>query len=293
MKYISVIISLLLITSCSLSPNSSNNKINDLNKGTVLGLFDESTIDNKQIFHNIEEGTNYTPTVKITNLYSTSNTYRLFVLLDYQQNDFIIDDKSNSHLDLHLEPNETKEINIELLDIKKGRHDFLIVCVRDPDNHLDKKQFVPAPNAYISRRTTLVVGKDLSPPVDYKIFKDSEEIESADPFITKAGELPSVRNAVTLLKETETKNMNLNIPNKEEENTFAIVAFIAEKQLTIKHPYVKLTSSGQFTIPFSDHIDIPNTANNMFVLIAEDPYQQKNIERVDDVIFSNLISIKK
>ncbi|WP_033827808.1 hypothetical protein [Bacillus andreraoultii] len=127
--------------------------------GMVLGLYDESATDSKQMIHKIKANEAYTPEIYIKNNFPNESSFRLFFLKDYKQCEVFTDDEvKSSYIDIKLKHLEEKSIQVKIPLVEEGLHDFIVIAVRDPDNTLDKEQYVDSTQVYLSRRVSLISG---------------------------------------------------------------------------------------------------------------------------------------
>ncbi|MGI2295652.1 hypothetical protein [Paenibacillus sp. GXUN7292] len=94
--------------------------------------------------------------------------YRIFIFLNYKMLPIIFEDKSNLYIDITLNPYSKEEIPINYQMYPPALHDLVVIAVRDTDNTLSKKDYVPE-GEFVkwSRRTVNGVNQDI-PDIQYK-----------------------------------------------------------------------------------------------------------------------------
>lgn len=286
----------ILVTGCSNINVEKDADVNVSNKSTqvgmVLGLYDESATDSKQTIHKIKANEAYTPEIYIKSNFPDEYNYRLFFFKDYEECEVFIDDKTkSSFIDIKLKPSGEKSFQVKLPLVEEGLHDFIIIAVRDPDNTLDKEQYVDPTQVYLSRRVALISG-EIKPPknIDYTLINsnDSHDIYS-EPFIS----LKNIKVTVaSLIPKGFLKSAIINMGSTDENKRFALITLLGTKQISFGKDFIEIKKPGNFEIELSDFQFNSSEAQNAIIVLIENPFTTDEIELLrEDIKFTNLITI--
>ena len=89
--------------------------------GTTLGLFDEKTaLSKSNTTFNLANSNSFQPYISIQNRDTKENLFRLFFILDYQQQHIQYNKNQVNYIDVLLKPNEKRKINIKLKSLPFG-----------------------------------------------------------------------------------------------------------------------------------------------------------------------------
>lgn len=259
--------------------------------GMILGLTDNSSINEKQTIHKIEPGGTYRPNVYIKNNLPKKYTYRIFFFRNYKQEKVIIDKENLDYIDLHLESGDDRTLNVQFTSIEEGLNDILIIAVRDPENYLNKLQYIDSSQVYLSRRVALISENDKIPSIDYfPIIAgniDEKEIYT-DPFISlKNNDFMS-----SLMTKTEISNAALSMGTKEVNNKFAIISIMGTQQISLNdNDFIEVKKTGNFDMPI--HYKFNNSkSQNVIIATIENPFTlDESLLLIEGVKFTNLITI--
>lgn len=259
-----------------------------------FSLLDESSIDENQIIYKLNENEKFTPSITLKNGFPNPTKYRLFFLLNYIQTPVKYNNENVNFIDVNLKENENINFDVDIEQIPNGLNDLVVFAVRDPDNLLDKDQYVSASQVYMARRAEIIVNNELMPRevkyTDVNVYKSKEETEGATiPFVTidsknfidKITRLTDLSSKLQLIKGT---------PNK---SNYAIFAIIGKKQIEVINPFIHVNDIGDFKTPFLEFpLNELNENSNLIVGIVQEPFTtNKETLLLQQVEFVNLMSV--
>jgi hypothetical protein len=248
------------------SGNSSDNRV-----GFILGLTSDNNLSPINFTHLVSNGDSYVAEVYIYNKFPIKNMYRLFFVLDYKQTEVFLKNEKINYLDITLDPYSEKRFTIKMPAIKSGLHDFIIWGVRNPNDNLVKKEFVPPTLLNIHRRVTLISGSNddpIAPNVDYlekptvpSSGKPLPLLITEQPRNTIQGEVATIINKNTTIW--------LNFSTQKPNMSYAIIAFLGTNQIKLATPFIKTNSEGVVQYPLE--IDTEK-ADNLSIAVVENPF---------------------
>ncbi|MFT8322386.1 MAG: hypothetical protein ABF649_15940 [Bacillus sp. (in: firmicutes)] len=306
MKRIIFLIFIILLTGCSNNDSVYKSNLHYKNSKTLiknddpkapigmeLGFFDESSIDEDQVIHKVDKNEIYSPKISVGNYFQETFKFGLFFLIDYKQIPVITDEKV-SFIDVKLKPDEKRDIDVELpkSDLKQGLHDLIVILVRDPENTLNKNQFVSEDQVYLSRRVALIVENGQTSPVNYKAVssQESKDIISSPIITKKINGKP--RDYLSFISSKD--NVFLNFGSNKNDKRFAIIGIINSKQIKLELPYLLAKTKGNMSLPISFYEYKKELPANALIAIIDDPFTlDKNNLIQQKIQFTNLITLKK
>lgn len=189
--------------------------------------------------------------------------------------------------------NQSKQFNVKFPHLDPGRHDILVLAIRDPDNTLEEKKMIAPENAFLSRRVTVLVDSDKSPSIKFSNVqaKRDEEV-SAVPFITTSSNRTFSGSLSLITKDELKQNLSLNMVS-DMKRKFAIICFFGNKQLKLEKPFISVISDGHFAV------DLPQInkkevkePQNLIIGVIPDPFESKGLTNSEGVLFSNILTIQ-
>jgi len=298
----------LILTGCSSAnevfqesndKNSSSNKPKDTDNeefGIGLGFSDETSVDDTQTIHKFQQGYNYTPEVLVENNFPETFNYRLFFFLDYKQIKVTKNKKESSYINLKLGPKKSEKFHVNLPHVKEGLHDLVVIAIRDPDNYLEKAQYVDSMEISLSRRVALLVGDKSNIPADIKFNTINSNIPVNDdvytePFISLT---EKSANAESLIPYKNIQKSRLNMGASAANKKIAIIAFSNTKQIPVNNPFIIVRKKGDFNFVLTNKHYLENKKQNLYTTVIEDPYTT-DVKKLNlfNVKLTNLISIEK
>jgi len=295
-----ILIFSILFTGCNVQTNTQNKSESNSKEvkssetttiaGTTLGLFDDKTSLNKlnSIFK-IESKNSFSPQIDIHNRDTKENIFRLFFILDYEQSNVQYDNQHMNYIDILLKPNEKKELKIKLNNLSTGLHDFIIFCIRRPDDLLSKPKFFPPGHFNIVKRSTLIVGEQNNKYIDYKNL-NVEPTDKEIPLFVSEQPRNTVKGEFVTLINKENTPLWINFSTKPE-NKYAVLTFVG-KELE-KTDFYKSENQGVTNIPLNLKME---GDNNLLIAVVENPFtiQDEKSSRIPwSVQTTNRISIKQ
>jgi uncharacterized protein YcfL len=265
--------------------------------GTSLGLMSEKALTNSNYTHKLESSSVYSPDVKVINHYPEEMHYRLFFLLDYKQ--IGIDTKGQQgvkYVDLVVEPKSEEKFTFNISNIPDGLHDFIIICIREPNKYITKEEYIPPPKLYLHRRVTILVGNEIHPPK----FPQEEINEVSNENIIQGVYLSEKKHgksekAISLFNKNNTPlwvNLSVSRPNTK----VVIVGFLENEQVIFPESILNVTSNGMISHPININITKMENPKNLTLFVVENPFETTEDENGNlkkapwDVKFSNKIT---
>ncbi|CCF16791.1 putative lipoprotein [Brevibacillus laterosporus GI-9] len=268
---------------------------------SIMGLIlDDSTtaLTDKQETYVIKES--FAPTVGIINDFPKENSYLLLFFLDYRQIDVLFEGTLTKEIRVDVAKRSSKKMRIQLPEIEKGRHDFLVVLIRKPGSHLTKTHFVPSQDYYLSRRATLINGIDKMPQVEFIKVIATEAVNIPNNLLFLSSKKPNSTSDILSLVNTKDINGNLflNYSTNRSNNQFAIITLLDNKQVSTPPIYIQTNSKGLTNIPLNINIPIDNKPHEISNILIENPYERieddnKKYQNIPwDVKFTNKMTFK-
>ncbi|AAY60208.1 hypothetical protein I6G76_01780 (plasmid) [Bacillus cereus] len=237
------------------------------NIGTTLGLFDDETavnqLNNTFALKNMRS---FSPQIYINNRDVKENTFRLFFVLDYQQSNVGYDNQNVNYIDVSLKANEEKKLEIKLNDLSEGLHDFIIFCIRKPDDLLTEPKFFPPGHFNIIKRSILKVGEGKSKQIDYKSLNVKPSNDEIPLFVSKQPRNIVQGEFATLVSKKDIDDLWINFSTKRNSK-YAVLTF-SDKSL-VKTDFYKIEEQGVVNIPFDSKI---KDNSNVLVAVVENPF---------------------
>ena len=268
-----------------------------MNIGTTLGMSDETAFTDFNSTYIIPSQISFNPNIYIHNRDVKNNEFRLIFLLDYKQIDVKYNNKNVDYLDISTLPNEEKNLTIELPFIEDGFHDFLVLCIRNPDTLLPKEKFYPPGNFYVFKRSTLIVGNNYEKPnIEFSNHEVLPGEDSIPPIVTKHPRNEFEGSVITVLKQPYPETLWLNFSPIEPKMKYALIAFSGKKQIEVKNSFFETTSKGVINLPLQ--LNLNKGKENLVIAVVENPFN--SIETRDGeiskeplwVTFINRISLE-
>jgi len=300
-----IIIFSIVLASCSFSNETFQNKEfkkeqkEIKNYGFEFSLLDDTSIDENQIIYKINDiSSSFTPSIKIKNNFDKTYTYRVFFLLDYMQKEITYNDKKVNFIDINIKKNQSKELSMSI-DIPKGINDLLVLCVRDPNNILDKEAYISSGNVYLARRAVIINDNDninkkretkfTSVNVNHQYnSQDSSATGPSIKLLSKEGK----EYSLSRIPNNFTGNMQLEMGSRVTGTEFAIFSILGDEVIKVDHPFIKVNGAGDFKVnllklPISKELD-----KNLIIGVVENPFTLQQKELIQQKAeFVNIISL--
>lgn len=246
-----------------------------------MRLTDESvSIESDSIF-NMLAPESFTPTLEIKNGFESNQKYRLIFLLNYNPIEFSVDGRSYTNLDVNVDANSTRKMNIKIPGLTSGRHDLTTLLVREPDKVLREPNYIPGYEHILAHRSNIVVSADdVIVPEYTKViaYPKTTGFEENIVINQRASSYP-----VSLLKINDLKDLWINFESKESSK-YAVV-FIDLLQIKTIVDFISIDSKGTVKIPTA--LDNLKHSSNMIFIAVENPFTND----VEVPYVSNKISI--
>ncbi|MDT3766397.1 hypothetical protein [Priestia filamentosa] len=293
----------ILFTGCNIQDGQINNEESESSKeknktsenvqpiGTTLGMFDKDTaLSKSNTTFELKNGDSFDPYISIHNRDQKENMFRIFFILDYKQSYVQYNKRQVNYIDVLLESNEKKKLDIKLDDLSNGLHDFVIFCIRRPDDLLTKQKFFPPGHFNIVKRTTLIVGDNQDyEKVNYKNL-DVETTTNEIPLFVSKESRNTMRGEVSTLVNHNESPLWINFPTKSNNN-YALLTFWG-KELRNANFY-HADNQGVANIPLNFKM---KSDENLFVALVENPYtivDEKSHSIPWDIQTTNRISVRE
>lgn len=268
-----LVILLGFIFGFNISKDSPEIKPNEFG-GTSLGL-SYINAEGNQTIHKINKEP-YTPQITVINHLSSKQKYRLFFFLDYNQINVSKDGKTMSSIDVTLKKNEQSIFNVHVDNkIKEGRHDFIVVLLRQPDFYLKENRYIPEDQFFMYRRVALFSGDTeyAASHIPFKIDYSTLPVIPTDnqfvqPIITTIETLDIGKNFISFVKKNSL--IYINIINSEPGKKLAVVALTNRGQIPLKKNFLQVDKTGLLRYPLNvNDIQAPT---NFYTITVEDPF---------------------
>ncbi|MDT0163601.1 hypothetical protein [Bacillus sp. AG4(2022)] len=297
----SVIISVFLVIfliSIVTPRNVETDVVEDKSYGFGLSLVDETSTDENQIIYKLKGGqSTFSPTVSVSNNFNKPYTYRIFTFLDYMQKNVKYNNQQVSNIDISLDKHESKEITFDL-NIPEGANDLLVICVRDPNNILDKEQYISSGNVYLARRAVILNGEDKNinkigfSTVNPYLKTNSSEVITA-PFVTQIDE-QGKEFSLSRIPQSFVGEIQLNFESLQD-NKYALFSILGEQAIKLDRPFIKAKDNGKFKL---DLLSLPYSGeeinNNIIIGVVDNPFTLDKNELIQQKVeFINIISLVK
>jgi hypothetical protein len=301
------IILLLFLTSCSgieMSNSVSVEKSQKINSNPPQGGFEfnfdlENYITTEQI-HFIKESEPYKANVEIINHFPIENSFRLFFLLDSKLINVNSNGKDVNYIDYNsLRTGISTKKTFELPKLESGKHELIILLVRNPELQLDKEEFTNFEN--FGKRFIIVVGenKEDNYGEDTRdilvINNDSDDYENKSNNITYLvphGESVNPENAMTLKKHNSPKlSASLNFWNNKSDKRYSIIALDNDKQIVLKNSIFKVKNVGNVILDLEINLT-KEKVHNLILVIVGNPGQTPEVPS-EDLLTTNKITLIK
>lgn len=257
-------------------PNVSTGLLND------VGLVEDDTI------YYIDSDENFEKFINIGNFVDFKREYKLITFIDYNKEEFYVDDKLVNDFNFELDKNKDIQIPVKLPKLSKGLHDIIFAIVKDPSEDLsDEYRASTEGNHILYIRFNIVVESENSnipnfAEVNYESIEPIPEIflhENLDELI----QFPSK----TIYNNKFNAYITIgNIKNEVEEcvvilmNNWEVVPINGNNNM-----FLKINPNEKTTIPIS--VDINESGlHNINAILIKNPY--KKIEYGDVNIVNSI-----
>ncbi len=160
------------------------------------------------------------------------------------------------YIDVNIGRNQSKEFRIEV-NVEKGVNDLLILCIRDPDNILDKEQYVPTGTVYLARRAVTIKGVEYKqkniPPKKITIYKENESNDGSrtSPYVVLENN-DKKELSMNRIPNSFSGSMYLKMGNSSKRTNYAIFAILGSELMKIETPYIIVHEKGDFKLKLMD-----------------------------------------
>ncbi|MBE7121982.1 hypothetical protein [Bacillus cereus] len=132
--------------------------------GINLGIYNQNGEIEKDFNFNIEENQSLKKFISLGNLIKTDRVYKMFLLVDYKQSEFKVDDRELAKsFTFKVGAGESIEIPIEIPSLPKGLHDITFVIAKFPEKKTLDEEFrkqTDSSNLLFVRFSTVVGGDE-------------------------------------------------------------------------------------------------------------------------------------
>jgi len=272
-----VLFAAIVVTSCSVigapktKPESTTNRIG-------VELREKNALYNRQFTFQLKEKETFAPEIRLINDTPDNSMYRLLFLLDFKQVAVKYNNELRQSVSVDTAARSAKQLKVELSDLPAGRHDLIVVAVKDPERHLTTAEYVNPVRTYIYRRVTLIVGDDTVRRPVYEPFaaEPSDSKQTGSVFMT---EEPAARdnNWLTLFKYDGEAYANFR--TKPGVDHYAMTVLINGEQggQTVRYIQKADGKDGVISLPVKLDGLQQGKPNEVLVLVTENPF-----ERVED-----------
>ncbi|MBT2281939.1 hypothetical protein J7E51_29255 [Priestia megaterium] len=275
----------ILTIGCSMIPKDEESKGTNNKKAIetsskpevrqmILTSSDETAKSDQHRLYMLNK-TSFTPHIEVDNDFPWQNTYRLFFFVDYKQVNVTKSGKVQPYVEVDLEARKRiKFDDISINNLEEGRHDFLLFLVRNPNKPLKKDEFIPTEALHLSRRSTLIVKKDIPPQPNFS--KLENKIPNSDdsksiPFISyKPTE--SLREALGVIDKSKSNKVWINFPTPLINKNYALIALLNNKQIKLKTPFITSNTNGTTSLPLPVQSFKHN--DNLIIGVIERPFEK-------------------
>ncbi|PES64921.1 hypothetical protein CN505_17035 [Bacillus cereus] len=204
--------------------------------GINLGIYNLNGEIEKDFNFNIEENQSLKKFISLGNLIKTERVYKMFLLVDYKQSKFKVDDRELAKdFTFQVGAGEAVEIPIEIPPLPKGVHDITFVIAKFPDKKILDEEFrkqTDASNLLFVRFSTVVGGDEtVNNQVKFNSYGEKKTEDILDGvFIAKEN------NYKRWLTQEVTYDKNLNFYTKVGNNSnsrkqYALIQFFDWEQM--------------------------------------------------------------
>lgn len=272
-----VLFAAIVVTSCSVigapktKPESTTNRIG-------VELREKHALYNRQFTFQLKEKEPFAPEIRLINDTPDNSMYRLLFLLDFKQVAVKYNNELQQSVSVDTAARSAKQLKVELSDLPAGRHDLIVVAMKDPEKHLTTAEYVNPVRTYIYRRVTLIVGDDAVRPPVYEPFaaEPSDSKQTGSVFMT---EEPAARDSNWLTLFKYDGEAYANFRTKLGVDHYAMTVLINGEQggQTVRYIQKADGKDGVISLPVKLDGLQQGKPNEVLVLVTENPF-----ERVED-----------
>lgn len=266
-----------------------------------LGMMEKHALFNRGFTFQLQEGEPFRPSIQILNEMPEANTFELYFLLDYKQTAVNYGGKQLKKIRMETAPNGSGQLDVELTGLPSGRHELLLVAVRNPDKPLMTDQLVSPMETYYYRRATLLIGSD---KVTVPAFQDAavgqlEGSKVRNVFLTRQ-KPTSVNDSLKRFKHEPGSSYYLHFFTRPEVEKYAVTALVNNEQAEQPVHFIRKTElkDGLISLPFAFEPPSGRPFSDLTLIVVENPF-----ERIDDesgtytkipwmVYFNNKITVE-
>lgn len=195
-----------------------------------------------------------------------------------------------------MEPNEERNIEVEIPKLKTGNHDLLLLAVRQPEFTLKENRYIPGDYIYITNRKTLIIDKEIE-QVSETLNVNGKRTEELFPgLIVSNKPNDSIENSLSYINNYD--NLWLTIPYSDEASEIAVIILINGNEINHKFRLIKpsVLGPGVVSVPLKEVLKKVNKdkRNELIAIAIENPFQpQENIMHKKNRYFTNKITFKR
>lgn len=275
----------ILTIGCSMISKDEESKVTNSKKAIeanskpevrqmILTSSDETSQSDQHRLY-ILNNTSFTPHIEVDNDFPWQNTYRLFFFIDYKQVNVTKSGKVQPYIEVDLQARKKiKFDDISINNLKEGRHDFLLFLVRNPNKPLKKDEFIPTEALHLSRRSTLIVKKDIPPQLHFSKLENkipNSNDSKSIPFISYQP-TESLREALGVIDKSKSNEVWLNFPTPVINKNYALIALLNDRQIKLEIPFITSNTNGTTSVPLPVQGFKHN--DNLIIGVIERPFEK-------------------
>lgn len=269
-----------------------------------IGMMEKHALFNRGFTFQLQEGDPFQPLIEIKNEMPEASVYELFFLLDYKQIAVNYEGKPQKKMRLETAANAAGKLQVELAGLPSGRHELLVVAVRNPDKPFVEGQMTSTLQAYYYRRATLLIGSDkaiIEPAFQDVGVGQLDGPKTRNVFLTK-GKPTNVNDMLKRFKHEPGSSYYLHFFTRPEVEKYAVTALVNNEQIEQPVPvqYLRKTELKEgvvsLLLAFEPQAGLP--FNELTLIVVENPF-----ERIEDdsgaqtkipwsVYFNNKITVE-
>ncbi len=265
-------------------------------------MMEKHALFNRGFTFQLNEGDPFQPSIEIRNEMPEASMFELYFLLDYKQIAVSYEGKPQKRIRMETAANSSGKLQVELSGLPSGRHEFLLVAVRNPDKPLMSDQLISPMETHFYRRATLLIGSDKAKEPEFRdvavgLLEGGDKVRNV--FLTR--DKPSnVNDMLKLVKHEAGSSYQINFFTQPEVEKYAVTALLNNEQIDQPVQFVRKTElkEGLISLPFAFEPPGGRSSSELTLIVVENPY-----ERIDDesgtyrkipwnVYFNNKITIQ-
>lgn len=240
--------------------------------------------------------------IKLYNDYPWDNEYNIIVVNNNMQKNFFIEEKEFKSFKIKINPNEAKDISLEMQDFNTGVNEILIIAVRE-NKPFEQKSITPHKNI-IYRLITAYNKEGFKNKIEYNnIDFSSEAISNIRQGLYIIEDIFSFDKGIQVISDKELKYTKEKYPfsiylapiSSKSNTLCTLLAFVDYEQQNFyidnnSYNVLDLEIRSQSAGFFNVSLDIPDPgSHSIFYLIISYPNTETFF--FDRIYFSNIVSL--